>query len=140
MNNVSVPKIIEYIKTIPTITSIVWQNIFFWAPRIDTDIDTNIFLIISIVSQVPTYSQRQARLEFRFCAKNDSQTMQSLIDLQATTTANLCFNSFNWVKDFNWFQVVSFIEGQWFTPLRDDLERNVLIKDYLITFFKDEYQ
>jgi len=136
MNSVSVPKIIEYINTITAITDIVWQNIFFWYPRINNDINTNIFIVINIVSQSPSFSQRQARLEFRFCSKNDWVSLQSLIDLQNTTTENLCFINCNWVKDFNWFEISSFIEWWQFVPLRDNLERNILIKDYLILFFK----
>ena len=140
MNSISVPKIITYIKTITAITNIVGQNIFFWVPKSDADITTDIYLVINIISQVPSYSQRQARLEFRFCSKTDWVTLQSLIDLQWLATANLCFESYNWVKDFTWFTVVSFIEWWQFLPFRDDLDRNILIKDYLVTFYKDEYE
>jgi hypothetical protein len=140
MNSISVPDIITYIKTIPAITSIVWQNIFFWQPHIDSDVNTNIFIVINIISQNPSYSQREARIEFRFCTKTDWISIQSLINAQNIVTENLCFNNCNWAKDFSWFTVSSFIEWNQFVPLKDNLERNVLIKDYIINFFKDEYQ
>lgn len=140
MNSVEVWKIIQYIKTIPAITAIVWQNIFFWEPKKETDINTDIYILINIISQVPSFSQRQARLEFRFLWKTDKVKLSDLINICWLTTENLNFNSCNWVKDFSWFSVSSFIEWNNFLPFRDDNERNILIKDYIVTFFKNEYQ
>jgi len=140
MNSVNVWKIIQEIKTITDITDIVWQNIFFWEPKKESDISTDIYIAINIISQIPSFSQRQARLEFRFLTKKDTVKLTNLIDICWIVTDNLSFDSCNWVKDFNWFTVSSFTEWSEFRPFRDNNERNILIKDYFVTFFKDEYE
>ena len=139
MNSVNVWKIIQEMKTITDITDVVWQNIFFWEPKKESDINTDLYIVISIISQIPTFSQRQARLEFRFLSSKDTVKLTNLINICWIVTANLSFDSCNWVKDFDWFTVSSFIEWNEFLPFRDDNNRNLLIKDYLVTFFKDEY-
>ena len=140
MNSINVWKIIQEMKTITDITDIVWQNIFFWQPKKEWDINTDIYIVINIISQVPSFSQRQTRLEFRFLSSKDTIKLTDLINICWIVTDNLSFNSCNWVKDFNWFSVSSFIEWNDFLPFRDSNERNLLIKDYLINFFKDEHE
>ena len=140
MNSVDVWKIIQDLKLIPAITSIVWTNIFFWEPRKDLDISTNSYIVINIISQIPSFAQRQARLEFRLLWKIDTVKKQSLINLCWIVTSSLCFTSCNWVKSYNWFKVSSIIEWNDFKLFIWDWNRNILIKDYIVTFFKDEYQ
>lgn len=135
---VNVSKIIEYMKTITDITNILWQNIFFDVPKTINWINTDIYLAINIVSEVPMFSKKQARLEFRFLATKDNITKQSLIEAEKVITQNLSFETNNWVRDFNWFKVSSFTEAN-ATILRDELNRNLMIKDYFLTFFKYEY-
>jgi len=140
MNSVDVWKIIQKMKTITAITDVVWQNIFFWQPIKESDVDTNIYIAINIISQVPSFSQREARLEYRFLSSKDTVKLTDLINICWIVTENLSFDSCNWVKDFNWFTVSSFIEWNEFLPFRDDNNRNLLIKDYIVNFFKDEYE
>ena len=140
MNSINVWNIIQYIKTKTAITNICWTNIFFGEPWRLADVNTNIYIIVNVISQIPSYATRTTRLEFRFCSKTDTIKKQELIDLQNLTTQYLSFESCNWVRDFNWFKVTSFIEWNSFVILRDNLERNILIRDYLITFIKDEFE
>ena len=137
MNSIDIWKIIQDIKLIPSITAIVWNNIFFWEPRNEDDITTDLYIVINIISQTPSSSWRDTRIELRFLSKKDNTTKQSLIDLCTMVTNSLCFTTCNWIKDFNWFKVSSFIEWPDFRIFVWDNERNLLIKDYIVTFFKD---
>ena len=140
MNSVDVWKIIQYMKTITDITDIVWQNIFYWEPSRESDVNTDIYIIINEISETPDFSQRRARLEFRFLWSKDTVKKTALKSTCWIVTDNLSFNNCNWVKDFDWFSVSSFIEWNSAWPFRDSNERNLLIKDYIVTFFKDEYE
>ena len=138
MNSVDVWKIIQKMKTITDITDIVWQNIFYWAPIKSSDIDKDIYIIINEITEIPDFSQRNTRLEFRYLGNNDSVKKTSLKNICWIVTDSLSFDSCNWVQDFDWFKVSSFIEWNSAWPFRDDKDRNLLIKDYIVTFFKDD--
>ena len=138
MNIVEIPKIIEHLKTNINITNIVWNNIFFWPPPRDLDISTNIYLILDIITQVPSFYDRSARIEIKVCAKNESITKQALINTISIINDFLCINN-NWVINMNWFIINSFIEGWNFIILLDDKERHILIKDYFVNFFKENF-
>ena len=135
--NIDVWAIIAYLKTVTAITDIVGDNIFRDLPKREANIDKNIYLVIQEPSEVPTFSVKRNRLTIRYMAINDTVTKEELAELEAIVTQELCFESCNWVRDFNGFKINAFVEWESIKDRELIKQRNFIIKDYFVTYFKN---
>lgn len=128
---VDIPKIVAQLKLIPTITAITSTRIYSWEPWNE---QSWIYLVVNAVTQQSTEYDKTARIEIRCVWHDATVTKQTLVDLQDIIVQRLCYDIDQWLKNYNWFIVYSIKEWWYIPPFIDDKYRNILIKDFILSF------
>ena len=132
---VNIPEIIATLKAeVTVLNAFPWW--IFWGPPMSEP--TGIYLTIDLVSQTYTNFYRTARLQFNFLAHSENVSKKSLVDAFEILNGYIT-NKCRWKLQYWAFKCVltrETNETRIFTSEVWWKKRNVLIKDYFITFGK----
>lgn len=129
MRSVSLPSIVAYLKAQPTVAALFGTRVYVGEPT--SDIQTGIYLCVNVITMTRGEVEATARVELRFCAHNEQVTKQALIDAQDACSRVLATGGSIVMGSFVPYLIE---EGADFAALRDDKNRNILIRDYFVHF------
>lgn len=129
MRSVSLPSIVTYLKAQPTVATLFGTRVFVGEPQ--SDVQPGIFLCLNPITMDRGEVEAMARVDFRFCAHEETVTKQALIDAQDAVSRVLATGGPVTMGSFVPYLVE---EGSDFFAGRDDKNRNILVRDYKFHF------
>lgn len=129
MRSVSLPSIVAYLIAQPTVASLFSTRVYVGEPS--SEVQAGIYLCANVVTMSRGEVEATARVELRFCAHNEQVTKQALIDAQDAVSRVLATGGPVVMGSFVPYLIE---EGTDFAALRDDKNRNVLVRDYFVRF------
>jgi len=129
--SIQLDNIVAKLKTITAINSLLPWGIFIWQPMKPKSWN---YLIVSLVSEVGSYINKNARIEFRLIWGSEDTNSMTLFDIMNTITNEIAIESCNKIFNFNTFYVWKVNEGTMVWPNIDLNNRPVVLKDFVFTF------
>ena len=128
MRSVSLPSIASYLLAQPAVSALLGTRVYVGEPVSDTQ--AGIYAVLNVITQTRKEVQCSARVEIRFLAHDQTVTKQALVNAQDAVSRALCVGQ----ARFGTFEVTTVEEGDDFLLARDDKNRNVLVRDYVVRF------
>lgn len=118
-----------YLKATPAVASTFGARVFVGEPVSDQQAGT--FACVNVVTQTRGEVDCAARVEIRICAHDEKTSKQALIDAQDEISRALSTGGPVRMGTFDAYRVD---EGTDLFSARDDKNRNILVRDYIVRF------
>lgn len=127
--SVNLPEIVTHLKANAGVAAVFGARVFVGEPLSDQQAGT--YACVNVVTQTRGEVDCAARIEVRICANDEKTSKQALIDAQDAVSRAL---STGGPVKMGTFEAYRVDEGSDLFSARDDKNRNILVRDYVVRF------